>query len=70
MTGYEMLERAQVLLDYAPEWAPVSMEGLALSDPMVTAAYQRACQRRDDCEQEGDLEGQHGDQQEGNEDNR
>jgi hypothetical protein len=36
-----MLQRAQVLLDYAPEWVPVSMEGLPLSDPMVTAAYCR-----------------------------
>ncbi len=58
-----MLQRAQVLLDYAPECVLVSMEGLPLSDPMVTAAYRRARQRRDTCEQEGELEGQHDDQQ-------
>lgn len=36
-----MLQRAQVLLDYALEWVPVSMEELPLSDLMVTAAYCR-----------------------------
>lgn len=47
LTGYEMLERTQVLTEYAPEWVDVIMDGLPLSDPVVNEAYMRACSRRD-----------------------
>lgn len=50
LTGYEMLERAQVLLEYAPESVPAIMDGLPLSDPVVTEAYERACEQRDAAE--------------------